>query len=84
MRVINVVSFDNGSLNEIESFGVFEEQLVDDVVEVAEKDFIEKCKAVGLVINEETEDEQLEELLDNGYYDSPDGFHSVYISWSDI
>ena len=35
MRVINVVSFDNGSLNEIESFGVFEEQLVDDVVEVA-------------------------------------------------
>jgi len=84
MRVINVVRFDNGALNDIESFGVFEEQLVDDVVEVAEKDFVEKCKAVGLVINEETEDEQLEELLDNSYYDSPDGFHSVYISWSDI
>lgn len=84
MRVINVVRIDNGALNDIESFGVFEEQLVDDVVEVAEKDFIEKCKSVGLVIQEETEDEQLEELLDNSYYDSPDGFHSVYISWSDI
>ncbi len=84
MRVINVVSFDNGSLNEIESFGVFEEQLSQEVVDKAEASFIEKAKAIGLVIHEDTEEEQLEELLDNAYYDSPDGFHSVYLSWSDI
>lgn len=84
MRIINIVRFDNGALNDIESFGIFEEQLSQDVVTKAEADFVEKCKAVGLVIQPETEEEQLEELLDNSYYDSPDGFHSVYISWSDI
>jgi hypothetical protein len=79
MRVINVVKIKDGVVDDIESFGVFEEQLVDDVVEVAEKDFLNKAKELGA----NTEDEDVEEeLLDDGYYEIANA--SVCISWSDI
>ena len=46
MRVINVITVKNGVVDEIESFGVIEEQLVNDVSEEAEKYFIKKSKEV--------------------------------------
>lgn len=80
MRVINVVKINEGVVDEITSFGVFEEQLSQDVVEQAEKKFLEVAKELGA----DTEDEDLaEEILDNGYY-QPKPYVSVCISWSDI
>lgn len=78
MRIINVVKIKDGVVDDITSFGVFEEQLSDDVVKVAEADFVAKAKELGCEDDEET----LEYLLDDGYYQI--GNASVCISWSDI
>ena len=80
MRVINVVKINEGVVDEITSFGVFEEQLSQDVVEQAEKKFLEVAKELGA----DTEDDDLvEEILDNGYYEKGVN-NSVCISWSEI
>lgn len=93
MRVINVVKIKNGVVDEITSFGIFEEQLSDEVVEQAEKDFIAKAREIGFDsenLELLDEGELTEELLDNGYFEkdtSNDVFpepQSVCISWSDI
>lgn len=81
MRIINIVTIKEGVVNEIESFGVFEEQLVEDVVKPAEKLFVEKAKELGC--NTDDEDE-VEAILDGGYYESANTNESVCISWSDI
>ena len=64
MRVINLVTIKAGVVDNIESFGVFEEQLVQDVVDVAEKRFLEIAKELGWDENEEGEmsEEELKEL----------------------
>jgi hypothetical protein len=80
MKIINVISFDSGVLSNIDSFGIFEEQLSEDVVAEAEKVFIEKAKAIGF--NEE--DSDVDSVLENGFYDSPNCHQSVFISWSYI
>lgn len=94
MRVINVVTIKNGVVDEITSFGIFEEQLSQDVVDEAEKKFIEVAKELGFDDKSESEEDfevdPIEELLDNGYFEkntSNDVFpepQSVCISWSDI
>jgi hypothetical protein len=81
MRVINVVTIKEGVVNEIESFGVFEEQLVNDVVKPAEELFVKKAKELGC--NTDDEDE-VKAILDNGYYESANTNKSVCISWSEI
>lgn len=78
MRVINVVRIKEGVVDSIESFGVFEEQLVNDVREAAEKEFLRQAKELGF--NGDEEDE--EELLDNGYFEIMNA--SVCLIWSDI
>ena len=94
MRVINIIKIKNGVVDEITSFGIFEEQLSQDVVDEAEADFIAKAKEIGFDVNnreeEEDEDDLISELLDFGYFEkntSNDVFpepQSVCISWSDI
>jgi hypothetical protein len=79
MRVINVVVIKGGVVDNIDSFGVFEEQLVQDVVKPAEELFIQKAKDNGFIVSDEND---VEELLDMGYFEFYDG--SVCISWSDI
>jgi len=78
MRVINVVVIKGGVVDNIDSFGVFEEQLVNDVVKPAEELFIQKAKDNGFIGDGEEE----ESLLDDGYFEFYDG--SVCITWSDI
>jgi len=87
MRVINVVRIKNGVVDNITSFGVYEEQLSQDVVDKAEEKFQEIAKELGC----DTEDEfEMENLMDSGYYEKDttnDVFpepESVCISWSDI
>jgi len=84
MRVINLVTIKAGVVDNIESFAVWEEQLSDDVVKVAEKRFLEIAKELGW--NPEEEDEMTEEeLLDNGYYECETGtWDSICITWSDV
>ena len=85
MRVINVIVVKNGIVHEIESFGVFEEQLSNDVVEEAEKLF--KNKVLDLV------DTNIDDFEDN--YGSMESFvedgifpirsdESVCLTWSEI
>jgi hypothetical protein len=81
MRIINVVTIKDGVVDEIESFGIFEEQLSDEVVEEAEKLFFDKAKALGYVEDEEDTSGN-DELIDGGYFSIANA--SVCISWSGI
>ena len=79
MRIINVIETNVGIIENVQSFGVFEEKLVDDVVETAEKFFIEKIKAEEPDIDED----DLEIALDNGTWDNNNGY-DISIIWSEI
>jgi len=81
MRVINVVKIKDGVVDDMESYGVFEEQLVDDVVKPAEDMFIKCAKEIGF---DDSDPEDVEMTLDNGYYENPELQRSVCITWSDI
>lgn len=65
MRIINVISAENGTVIDIESFAVHEEQLSNDVVEEAEKLFRKKI----LELNPELDDDDIEEIIDDGFYE---------------
>lgn len=78
MRIINVVKIKEGVVDEIISFGVIDEQLVNDVVEEAESAFIKAAKELGFIGDEDDETD----LLDDGYFEISNA--SVCISWSDI
>ena len=82
MRVINVVRVKNDVVDNIESFGVFEEQLVNDVSQAAEKEFLKQAKELGF---DDSDEDDVQAILDNGYYET-EGFEvqTVCISWSDI
>jgi len=89
MRVINVIVVKNGAVHDIESFGVFEEQLSGDVVEQAEKAF--RRKAVELMESDENfkgdfseiNEEQFDAMVENGIYEHS-FTDSVCLTWSDI
>jgi len=81
MRVINVVKIKDGVVDDMESYGVFEEQLVEDVVKPAEDMFIKCAKEIGY---DDSDDLEHEEILDTGYFENPELQRSVCITWSDI
>jgi hypothetical protein len=76
MRIVNVVTVKEGVVDEIQSFGIFEEQLSDDVVAEAEEAFKKKAESLGYVFGDD------EALLDDGYFSIANA--SVCISWSDV
>ena len=78
MRIINVIESKSNVIQSIESFGIFEEQLVDDVVKQAEKLFTEKAIKKGCF----DEEEIINIILENGYYE--DGNYMLTIIWSSI
>jgi hypothetical protein len=83
MRVINVVEVVENNVVGIESFGVFEEQLSQDVVDAAEKCFTAKVRE--FIGGDETDEQTIEDALENGYYeDGTKGYYYVCIIWSDI
>jgi hypothetical protein len=81
MRVINVITIENDVIQDIESFGIFEEQLSQEVVEKAEALFLQKAREYGW-----TEDEISEaDLLDDGRYETEfTVYANVNICWSEI
>ena len=84
MRVINLVTIKAGVVDNIESFAVWEEQLVQDVVDAAEKRFLEIAKELGWDENEEDGISE-EQILEDGYFECETGtWDSICISWSDV
>lgn len=82
MRVINIIEVVENSVVGIESFGVFEEQLSQEVVDQAEELFLKKIEEF---IGEPLNDDDRERYLEDAYYaDGTKGYYSVCISWSYI
>ena len=95
MRIVSVIVTDRneGTINSVDSFGIFEEQLSDDVVRQAEDHFIEKCVELkyGVQLGDETREdlqernsyrEEVSESLEDGYEIMVSSI--VSIVWSDI
>lgn len=77
MRVINVIeSAFEIPVKSIQSFGIFEEQLSQDVVEKAEKLFVELAVENGAI------EIDAESCIEDGYYNNGD--YTVSIVWSEI
>jgi len=85
MRVINVILIKHGAVHEIDSFGVFEEQLSQEIVDQAEKKFKEKVLEVSNECEEEFEDNHssIESFIEDGRYQR-DSQTSVCLTWSEI
>jgi len=76
MRVINVIEIKDGVVDEITSFGIFEEQLSQEVVKYAEDLFIAKLEEYGV------EDAHMDGYIDDGYFAG--GNFSVCLTWSEV
>ena len=89
MRLINIIVTDcETPIQEIQTFGIVDEQLSDDVAEEAEEAFIDKCVELkfgsAFVESEEADDfrDKVANQLDDGYYEI--GEKTVSIVWSHI
>jgi hypothetical protein len=82
MRVINVITIRNGVVDNVQSYGIYNEKIVDSIVQVAEKFYVDQIKEWS---PEVTEDD-IETSLDNGYFEDQesDSSTSVCISWSNV
>lgn len=76
MRIINVITIKEGIVDEITSFGIFEEQLSDEQVKHAEDLFISILEEYGV------EDAHFSGYIDDGYFQG--GNFGVCLTWSDI
>ena len=83
MRVINVITMDAGVIDNVQSFGIYEEQLSNEIVQKAEELFLIKAREFGFNVQEDGMSE--DDLLSDGWYESPNGtYPSVSIVWSDV
>ena len=81
MRIINIIETAtdttiSGGIIGIESFGVYEEQLSEDVVQQAENVFREKAIENG------ADEDILDDAIEDGYYTN--GSYTISIVWSYI
>jgi hypothetical protein len=76
MRIINIIEIVDNNVQGIESFGVVEEQLKEDVVAQAEYAFKLKAIENGIM------DDDLESAIENGVYEN--GTYTLNLVWSDI
>lgn len=81
MRVINIIESAtdttiSGGIIGVESFGIFEEQLSEDVVESAENLFKDKAIENG------ADEDDLDSAIEDGYYSN--GSYTISIVWSEI
>ena len=79
MRVINIIESVENVILGVQSYGIFEDQLSQDVIDVAEKDFT--AKAIENGWNEDS-DQPIESLIEEGVYENGD--YSLYYIWSNI
>lgn len=74
MRIINIITVLKGVVETAESFLIAEEQLSDEVVELAEKKFTELITQHGVA------EEDVETYIEDGYYQ--EGDWSANIVWT--
>ena len=80
MRVINIIeSVGKNNIVSVESFGVFEEQLSQEVIDQAEALFIAKATENGW---NDDDYNDIESFIEDGSFHNND--YSVSIVWSDI
>jgi len=85
MRIINVIEQESGVITNVTSFGIFEEQLSDEVVEKAETFFKEQLLKNVKFEDEEDEDQSVYDAIENGHYEEANNnFYTIDIIWSDI
>lgn len=80
MRIINIIEIVDNNTQGIESFGIFEEQLSQDVVDRAEALFKAKAKENGCTL--ETDSDEWDEIIGDGYWEQ--GTYAVNLVWSSI
>lgn len=78
MRVINVIEVVDNNVIGVESFGVFMETRVQEVVDKAEDCFINKAMENGCALDTK----ELHDVTENGSWESGD--YTVNIVWSEI
>jgi hypothetical protein len=78
MRVINIIEVVDNSISGVESFGVWEEQLSQEVVDKAEALFKAKAIENGCPDAES----YLEGCLEDGWWSNGD--YTISIVWSDL
>jgi hypothetical protein len=81
MRVINIIEIGSDTaigcgIISLESFGIFEEQLSEDVVQVAENTFRDKAIENG------ADEDDLDSAIEDGYYSN--GSYTISIVWSSL
>lgn len=78
MRIINIVEVLNGSISQILSFPIHEDQLSEEVVSQAEDTF---KKTINEVTGIDVED--LDSVVEDGYYTDDNGWE-LSLVWSEI
>ncbi len=78
MQVLNIIKVKNNSIEEITSFGIIDDQLMDLVIDEVENSFIQSLKSL---VNDITE-EEIDDALDNGAYHGAN--YSLSLVWSDF
>lgn len=79
MRIVNIVEQLQGTITQILSFPVYEEQLSQDVVDEAEKTFKQIINEVQGI---DPDSEDMEMIIEDGYYSDDNGW-DVSIVWSE-
>jgi len=86
MRILLISVIENGLIESITPFPVYEDQLSEEVLEKGEDFYIEKCKKYGW-----NEDHYLEteyDLVEEGVFDNTDCGHPIYavvtMTWIEI
>lgn len=77
-RIINVVESSHGSVQHIKSFLIHEEQLSQDVVEYAEKEFMK-------IINSKfgIDESEMDIYLEEGFFEHEESGYLLSLVWSD-
>lgn len=76
MRIISVVTVKKGIVDDLKSFGIFEEQLSDDVIKQAEKHFTD------VALSFDADEDNIEDYIEDGYFEGEN--YSVNLVWSGI
>lgn len=78
MRVINVIVTHDNQVENLESFGVFEDQLSQDVVEMAEKHFRKMVHVYTTL-----PDKDIDSYIEDGCAEGSNGY-CISLVWSDL
>lgn len=84
MRVVNLIEVVDGNVSNVNTYGIFEDQLSQDVVEQVEREFKKRVlQQVEDFHLEPMSEEDVESYVEDGFYKDGNGY-SISIVWSNI